>query len=53
MTRYLYILNTETGEKTGHVNISDMKPIEIIAAEARMWAQIEGEGFVVRDSALD
>lgn len=52
MTRFLYIRNTETGEETGHVEITDMKPMDIIVLEQKLWAQCD-DPCVVRDSADD
>jgi hypothetical protein len=50
--RFLYLLNLDTGERAEETDVSDMRPMEIIALESRLWAKIE-DPWVVRDSNLD
>jgi hypothetical protein len=51
---FLYLLNVETGEKAERTDISEMRPAEVIAAEARLWSLCQEDGpWVVRDSRND
>ena len=52
MSRSLYLYNVETGERAGCVDVSEMKPGDIIALENRMWTQID-DPWVVRDTDND
>lgn len=52
MKRYLYILDTETGDETGHVDITDKSERDIIRIEAELRARCT-DGVVIRDSAND
>jgi hypothetical protein len=50
--RFLYVLDTETGVESGHIDITDKKPMEIITIEAQLRALCNDDA-VVRDSADD
>lgn len=50
--RFLYVLDTETGAESGHIDITDKKPMEIIKLEAQLQALCSDDS-VVRDSAND
>ncbi len=52
MTRHLYIMDTETGKESGHVDVTDMKPMEIIALEAQLRAKC-GDDAVVLDTDVN
>lgn len=50
--RFLYLFNIETGERGEQIDISDMRPMDIVTQENKLWAKID-DPWVVRDSAND
>ncbi len=49
MTRHLYILDTETGKESGHVDVTGMKKREIDVLQGQMRA-LCGDDAVCLDS---
>jgi hypothetical protein len=50
--RTLYLFNIETGERGEQIDVTDMRPIDIVVQESKLWASIE-DPWVVRDSEND
>ena len=50
--RVLYLFNIETGERGEEIDVSDMRPMDIVTQESKLWASID-EPWVVRDSEND
>ncbi len=51
-TRFLYLFNIETGERGEQIEVTDMRPMDIVTQESKLWASID-DPWVVRDSAND
>lgn len=50
--RILYLYNIETGERGEQVDVTDMRPMDIVIQESKLWASID-DPWVVRDSQND
>lgn len=50
--RILYLFNIETGERGEQIDISDMRPMDIVTQESKLWAKVD-DPWVVRDSEND
>lgn len=50
--RILYLFNIETGERGEEIDVTDMRPMDIVVQESKLWASID-DPWVVRDSAND